>query len=95
MAGSVGPLRLRRESYDRRRRDADLLFGLRGVGLDTFDALLARYTAGPDEMHRFVGEGPVLTDDRPVLEYHRSLPADGRPLDLSSLRGDVQPHLVK
>lgn len=95
MAGTVGPLRLSRESYERRLRDADLLFALRGVGLDTFDALLARYTAGPDEMRRFVGEGPVLTDDRPVLEYHRSLPADGRPLDLSSLRGDVEPHLDK
>ena len=47
------------------------------------------YTAVPDEMRRFVGAGPLLTDDRPLLEYHRSLPDDPEPLDLSGVRGDV------
>ena len=32
------------------------------------------YSAGPDEVREFVGEGPVLTDDKPVIEYFLSLP---------------------
>jgi hypothetical protein len=62
------------------------------VGLESFKHLLARYTAGPDEMRLFVGEGPVLTDDRPLLEYHRSIDA-GRAVNVSSLRGDVMRHV--
>jgi hypothetical protein len=41
-------------------------------------------------MRRFVGPGPVLTDDQPLLEYHRSLPRQDQALDLSTLRGDVR-----
>jgi hypothetical protein len=57
------------------------------VGLTSFDVLRSWYTAGPDDLRRFVGGGLVLTDDRPLLEYHRSLPSDEGPLDLSGLRG--------
>jgi hypothetical protein len=31
----------------------------------------------------------VLTDDRPMVEYHRSLPANDPSVDVSALRGDV------
>jgi hypothetical protein len=44
-------------------------------------------------MRRFVADGPVLTDDRPLLEFHRSLRGDGRPVDVSSLAGDVSRHV--
>ena len=93
MLGSMTPLRISRAAYEERLRDRQLLFGLSRVRLDTFQALLDRYTAGPDEMRRFVGEGAVLTDDRPLLEYHRSLSEVSRPLDLSTLTGDVRRHL--
>ena len=58
------------------------------IGLTSFDVLANWYTAGPDAMRRFVGPGPLLTDDRPLVEYHRSLPQDAGPLDLSTLRSD-------
>ncbi len=93
MLGSLRPLRISRAVYEGRLKDPQLLFGLSRIRLDTWEALLRRYTAGPDEMRRFVGEGPILTDDRPLLEYHRSLPDSGRPLDLSMLKGDVRRHL--
>ena len=63
---------------------------LADAGLDSFDAVRRWYTAGPREMRSFVGDGPLLTDDRPLVEYHRSLPTDGGPLDLSTLRGPVE-----
>ena len=93
MVGSLEPLRLSRSRYEQRLKDPEVLFGLSRVRLESFEALARRYTAGPDEMRRFVGDGPVLTDDRPLLEYHRSLAADKRTLDLSALRGDVTRHL--
>jgi hypothetical protein len=58
-------------------------------GASSFDRLLAMYRAGPDELRAFVGPGPLLTDDRPLVEYFLSLPRD-REVDLSTLRGDVR-----
>lgn len=93
MVGSLRPLRISREAYERQIGDADVRFAVSRVRLDTLETLLSRYTAGPDEMRRFAGDGQLLTDDRPLLEYHRSLSDAGRPVDLSSLRGDVKRHL--
>jgi spermidine synthase len=42
------------------------------AGLHDAEALRGWYTAGPGELREFVGEGDLLTDDRPLLEYHRS-----------------------
>ena len=64
---------------------------LDAVGLKQFDDLRGWFTAGADEMRAFVGEGPLLTDDRPLVEYHHWLPRpeEQPPLDVSSLKGDV------
>jgi hypothetical protein len=93
MVGSLGPLRISRAAFERRIGNPDILFGLSRVRLDAFEALIGRYTAGSDEMRRFVGEGAILTDDRPLLEFHRSLAGGDAPLDLSGLRGDVGRHV--
>lgn len=90
MVGSLEPLRLSRSAFERKLEDARTREALEAVGLDSYDTLLSWYTAGPDEMKAFVGPGPVLTDDRPLVEYHRSLPANDPPADLSTLRGDVR-----
>ena len=39
----------------------------RSIGTPSFDRLLAMYRAGPDELRAFVGPGPLLTDDRPLV----------------------------
>lgn len=93
MIGSVEPLALDRQVFERRFPTPEARAPLEAAGLASFDALLARFTAGPDEMRRFVGDGPLLTDDRPLLEYHRSLRNSGPQVDLSSLRSDVAAHL--
>ena len=89
MVGSVAPLTLSPALLDAKRAHPETRAALDEVGLDTFTTLTSWYTAGPDELRRFVGTGPLLTDDRPLVEYHRSLPADDRHVDLSGLRGDV------
>ena len=35
--------------------------------------------AGPDDIRDFVGDGPVLTDDKPAIEYFLSLPKKDGP----------------
>lgn len=90
MVGSVEPLRLDRGAFEAKRQHPETRQAMADVGLESFETLRSWYTAGPFEMRAFVGEGPVLTDDRPLVEYHRSLPAGHEPLDLSTLRGAVE-----
>lgn len=94
MVGSLEPLRISRAAVERQLADPGLRAALAEVGLDSFEALRARYTAGADAMRAFAGEGPILTDDRPLLEYHRSLEGSGQPVDVSALAGDVEPLIV-
>jgi spermidine synthase len=94
MVGGLEPLRISRSAFERRVTNPDVRFALTRVGLETFDALLNRYTAGADEMRSFAGVGPVLSDDRPALEFHRSVPGSP-PIDVGGLRGNVSRHVVQ
>jgi spermidine synthase len=89
LVGSLEPLSVRRETIDRALAAPSSAELLASIGLDSFETLKEWYTAGPQEMRAFVGAGPTLTDDRPLLEYYRSLPPDQGDLDLSPLRGRV------
>jgi spermidine synthase len=88
MIGSKKPLVLRQSDFEwKRQARAEALHDL---GVTSFEQLKAVYVAGPNEMRRFVGRGPILTDDRPLVEYFLSLPRD-RDIDLRGLqRGDVE-----
>lgn len=65
---------------------------LRSVGLNRFEDLVELFRAGPADLRRWVGDGPIFTDDRPMIEYFLSQPRE--PLDLKALRNDVAPYLV-
>ena len=93
MVGPLRPVTLSAAQFEARRAHPLSARALDEVGLTDFDALKRWYTAGADQMRAFVGDGPILTDDRPLLEYHRSLPAGDGPLDIRSLRSDVTPLL--
>jgi spermidine synthase len=93
MVGSLTPLTLSPELVTGKRARAETRQALDEIGLDSFETLTSWYVAGPDDLRRFVGQGPVLTDDRPMVEYHRSLPANDPPVNLVGLRGDVRAHL--
>lgn len=89
MVGSLGPLQIHPFTVGVKRANPHTRAALDDIGLRDFDTFVRWYTAGPDEMRQFAGDGPVLTDDHPLVEYHRSLPADDPPVDLSTLRGDA------
>jgi spermidine synthase len=94
LLGTLEPLVLRQADYNWKLQLPGRKQGLVELGADTFDKLLALYMAGPDELRAYLGDGPILTDDRPLAEYFLSLPR-GRNPDRSGLRGDVRRHVVK
>jgi spermidine synthase len=91
MAATVEPMQIDPLGMDRMRAHPATREALDAIGLTGFDVLRSWYTAGPGEMRTFVGAGPVLTDDRPLVEYHHWLPPASAqpPLDLTSVKGDV------
>jgi spermidine synthase len=95
MVGSTRPLRISPAAFDTKRARPVTRAALDEVGLDSFATLLSWYVAGPDELRRFVGPGPLLTDDRPLVEYHRSLPAGDPDVRLAGVRGDVNEILAR
>lgn len=90
MVGSRRPLEISRSAFEAKLADARTRAVLHAVDVRSFEDLLALFTAGPDELRAFIGPGPVLTDDRPLVEYHRSLPEGEPAIDLTGLRGDVR-----
>jgi spermidine synthase len=93
LIGTTEPLRLRRGEFDWKLQVPGRAQAAREMGVQSFEQLLQLYRAGPDELRAFVGPGPILTDDRPLVEYFLSLPRD-RDVDLSSLTGDIRPYVV-
>jgi spermidine synthase len=95
MVGSSRPLVLDKDAFLRKEASPRSKQALDAMGFKNFDALLSRYSAGPAELKAFLGEGPILTDDRPLTEYFLSLPQNDRPVDLSGVRGDVRRHVIR
>jgi len=93
LVGSVEPLQLRRSDFEWKLKLPGTRRGLHDLNVESFDALLAAFTAGPEELKAFVGPGDLLTDDRPLVEYFLSLPRD-RDVDLRPLKGDVRRYVV-
>jgi spermidine synthase len=94
MVGSSRPLVLEEESFLRKQASPQSRAALDSMGFRTFEALLSQFDAGPAEIKTFLGEGPILTDDRPLTEYFLSLPQNDTPVDVSKLHGDVRRHVL-
>lgn len=82
MLGSLTPFTLSQSSYEARRTSFEQF---------PWDvATLKRiYIAGPNEIREFLGDGPVLTDDKPVIEYFLSLPKNDPPGGYQGKRIDI------
>jgi spermidine synthase len=86
LIGSIQPLAIDRRALAARFGVPTLQPSLDAAGFPDVDTLLGQYAAGPRELRAFLGDGPLLTDDKPMLEYYLSLPRDQRPVDLGALR---------
>jgi spermidine synthase len=88
MAGTRRPLTVSRAAFDRKRADPATAAALDSVGLGTYESLIGQFSGDAAAMRAFVGPGPLLTDDRPRIEYHKSLPDRSQMVDLSAFRGE-------
>jgi spermidine synthase len=87
MVGTKQPLRVSRAAFERKFAEARTAAALRSAGLGSYDALMGAYSGDATAMRALVGDGPILSDDRPRLEYYRSLPRGGGDVDLSWFTG--------
>jgi spermidine synthase len=72
MLGSTTPFTISRTNYEVRRQSFEQF----PWDLATLQRI---FVAGPEEAKAFAGDGPVLSDDRPVIEYFLSLPKNDGP----------------
>jgi spermidine synthase len=91
LVGTKKPLVLHRGACERQMADPRTRAANEWIGLTSFDTLMSWYTAGPQTIRRVIGSGPILTDDHPLIEYHRSLPIDERLFDLTPFRRGGEP----
>jgi len=83
MLGSVEPFELSKSAYERRYQDPRF----RELFDWNFDTIVRNYLAGPNQIRAWLGDGPILTDDKPAIEYFLSLPKNEGQADLTPLHG--------
>lgn len=83
MLGSMTPFTLSQSAYAVRRTTFEQF---------PWDvATLKRiYIAGTNDLREFVGDGPLLTDDRPMIEYFLSLPKNDTPGGYTGRRAAIE-----
>jgi hypothetical protein len=79
---SVQPFELSRTAYEQRYQDPRF----RELFDWNFDTIVRTYLAGPDQIKAWLDDGPILTDDKPAIEYFLSLPRNEPAPDLTPLR---------
>ena len=77
LLGSNEPIVLDRAVFERKLADPAWRGVLDAAGLGGWTALGAMFTADGDTVRAVVGDGPLLTDDQPRIEYYRTLPTEG------------------
>ena len=81
MVGSLKPLTVSRSAYQRRFDAGEF----RGLFDWDYARMLELYLAGPPDVKNWVGDGEILTDDKPTIEYFLSLPRGEGPADLNGI----------
>lgn len=96
LAGSKRPITLERAALARRLADPAARASLASIGLNTPDDVLALYTGNREEALRYLAdERRAVTDDRPYVEYQRTLGGRRRPPDLRGFSRDVRQVLAE
>ena len=85
--GSNEPLQIRESDFAFKIAYPQVQKALEESGLGTFELLVRQYFTNRAQIERYLGEGPMLQDDRPVTEYFLSMPTDSKPVDLTPYAG--------
>lgn len=84
LVGTKQPLKLSRKDFDWKLESPDYKPALAAIGINSFDDLMGLYRGDRKGLMAHIGDGPLLSDDRPMLEYFLSLPRDQQ-MDLSGV----------
>jgi hypothetical protein len=87
LIGSPTPLTLSRSELESRLADPVARPSLAEVGLNHAQDVLAQFRGSAAELAAYAGDGPILTDDHPLLEYFQSQDIPPDPPDLSTFDG--------
>ena len=87
MIGSPTPLSISRAELEARLADPAARPSLAEVGFNHAQDVLAQFRASSAELHAYAAEGPILTDDHPILEYFQSQDIPSDPPDLGQFHG--------
>ncbi len=91
LAGSNEPIQLTRAGLAARLADPQARSSLAASGLNTPDDVLNLYTGNRAEALRYLAEEQrTISDDRPYVEYHRTLGSERRPPDLTGFSRDIR-----
>ncbi|GIW08322.1 MAG: spermidine synthase [Dehalococcoidia bacterium] len=82
LVGSRSPLQVPPERLTARLQDPRIAAVLEADGLRTAEDILRGYVGGPRELALYAGDGPIMTDANPYIEYYLSLPSGGTVPDL-------------
>lgn len=80
--GSDRPITFSEAQFGAKLAKPDVAQAFDEAGLGDAGSVLGQYFAGQASIARYLGEGPMLRDDRPITEYFLSLPADSPRADL-------------
>ncbi|MBA2302678.1 MAG: fused MFS/spermidine synthase [Acidobacteria bacterium] len=80
MVGTLEPLTLSRSRIESLLAAPQTRSVLGLMNVETFDHLERVFRASTADIRAYLGEGPLLSDDRPLLEYFASLPTIERDL---------------
>ena len=89
LVGTKRPLRISPESFNWKLQIPGLRDALAAIDIRSFDDLQREFWGGPSDLRQHLGDGPLLTDDRPILEYFLAMPRD-KEMNTATLKGDVR-----
>jgi spermidine synthase len=87
MVGAKQPLTISRNRIEAMLGDPATRKVLALINVETSDHLVRMFRASHEAIRTYLGDGPILTDDKPSLEYFASLPQGER--DLSHIVRDT------
>ena len=90
LAGRLKPLQFSASRFEQRRQDA----AFRSVFDWDLATIRRLYFTGPDTLRALASDGPLLTDDRPLIEYFLSLPRNDPGFDPKTVQGRFEDVLV-
>jgi spermidine synthase len=81
--GSNHPIELHESDFNWKAAYPEVKLALEQSNLGTFAVLADQYFTNRTQIERYLGEGPLLRDDRPVTEYFLSMPTNSPAVDLT------------